>query len=161
MNKNDGNAFVPEPKTEDTEELKKVATEESVPADEKPTVAQKPTLDPDAFLAKASSGTLQLTKPIRAGGQDVNELQYDFQKLTGWEYAEAVDSDKNAQTIFRLTAKQALNLFAMAAGKATARIDANDIKERIGVEDSMAAVQLAIVFFNACALKRNKRTTKE
>ena len=121
-------------------------------------------------MTKASSGTLQLSTPIRAGGEDVTELQYDFQKLTGWEYAEALDSDKNATTIFRLTAKQALNLFATAAGKATTAaakaadkeargIDANDIKERIGVEDSMAAVQLAIVFFNACALKRNKRTT--
>lgn len=134
--------------------------EESEPAEKPETTPAKPTLDPDEFLKKASNGTLQLSTPIRAGGKDVEELQYDFQKLTGWEYAEAIDSDRNAQTIFRLTAKQALNLFATAAGKATENIDANDIKERIGVEDSMAAVQLAILFFNACALKRSKRITK-
>ena len=125
------------------------------------TAKAKPVVDYNELVNRTSSGAYQLSTAIRAGGKDVKELQYDFSELTGWEYAEALDSDKNAQTIFRLTAKQASNLFAMAAGKATPDIDANDIKERIGAEDSMAAVQLAILFFNSCALKRNNATTKK
>ena len=147
-------------------------TEEPIQEEQKPTVPQKSELDTVEYLKKLSSDTLQLNTAIRAGGEDVEELQYDFNKLTGWEVAEAIDSDKKATTIFRLTAKQALNLFAVAAAKATTAaqkalnqdakgIDANDIKERIGAVDSVAAVQLAIVFFNMSTSNRSRVTTKK
>ena len=91
-------------------------------------------------------GTLKLSTPIRAGSQDVGELQYDFSKLTGWEYVEAMDADADARNVFKISQKQALCLFAAAAGKVTSGIDATDIKQRIGAIDAVKAVQLATVF---------------
>ena len=120
-----------------------------------------PAMSPEDIILKASQGTLDLAVPIRAGGKDVTVLEFDFQKLTGMEIAEAIDSDKTATSIFHLTAKQGLNMFAIAASKATQGIDTADIKERIGAEDGMAAVQLAILFFNATMSKRNKRSMKK
>lgn len=62
----------------------------------------------------AKSGIITLKTPLRAGGRDVTELAYDFGKLTGWEYADAMDMDPRAGNIYRITRKQALCLFAMA-----------------------------------------------
>ena len=66
----------------------------------------------------AKSGIITLKTPLRAGGRDVTELAYDFGKLTGWEYADAMDMDPRAGNIYKITRKQALCLFAAAAGKA-------------------------------------------
>lgn len=44
----------------------------------------------------AKSGIITLKTPLRAGGRDVTELAYDFGKLTGWEYADAMDMDPRA-----------------------------------------------------------------
>lgn len=91
-------------------------------------------------------GTLTLSAPIRAASTDIAELKYDFSKLTGWEYVEAMDSDANSRNVFKITSKQALCLFAATAAKETPLIDATDIKQRIGVADAAKAVQLATVF---------------
>lgn len=97
-------------------------------------------------LERISKGHLKLAQPIRAQSKDISELHYDFTKLTGWEYVEAMDSDLNARNIFKVTSKQALSLFAMAASKATPEVDATDIKQRIGLADAQRAVQVATLF---------------
>ena len=94
-------------------------------------------------------GVLTLETPIHAGDQDITELVYDFNELTGMDYINAMDSDMNAQQIFRITYRQALTLFATAAAKQTERVDMRDILESIGITDATAAVQLATLFFSA------------
>lgn len=104
-------------------------------------------------------GTMTLQKPIRARSEDVTELHYDFGKVTGWEYVEAMDADPAARNVFRVTAKQALSLFAIAAAKATPDVDATDIRERISIEDAVKAVQLATVFLVASTRAGKKNST--
>lgn len=105
--------------------------------------ARKTTPDTPESLIR---GTMILKNPMRAESTDITELKYDFSKLTGWEYVEAMDSDANARNVFKITTKQALCLFAMSAGKETPKIDATDIKQQISVVDAVKAVQLATVF---------------
>jgi len=77
----------------------------------------------------------------------VTELIYDFAALTGRELVAALDKGGAVgMNAFRITDTQAFELFAAAAGKATAGIDATDIRERMGAVDSVKAVQLATVF---------------
>ena len=68
-------------------------------------------------------GRLSLETPIVAGDEEITELAYDFNELTGMEYTDAMDSDPNAQQIYRITYRQALALFAKAASKQTDKID--------------------------------------
>lgn len=138
-----------------SEEIKKTTAPEAgefTEAEKKQAVT-----DPNEQLRKLAHGKMELEITIRAGGKDVTELEYDFQKLTGWEYAEAMDSDNSATNMFRISSRQALALFASAAGKATPGIDATDIKERMGSTDAIKAVQLATIFFVAAARAGNKR----
>lgn len=94
-------------------------------------------------------GILELEMPIKAGEEEITELAYDFTELTGLEYTEAMDSDYNAQNIFKMTYRQGLALFAKAASKQTTLLDMRDIMERLGVTDAVEGVQLATLFFNA------------
>lgn len=110
------------------------------------------------LAGEITKGTLKLSTPIRAKSQDVTELQYDFSKLTGWEYVEAMDADATARNVFKISNKQALCLFAAAAGKATPDVDATDIKERIGAVDALRAVQLATVFLITSTRAANQNT---
>lgn len=103
-------------------------------------------------------GTLKLSKPIRAASEDITELHYDFTTLTGWDYVDAMDSDTAAKNMFKVTSKQALSLFAVAAAKKTDNVDAKDIKERIGIVDAAKAVQLATVFL-VTSTKEEKANT--
>ena len=118
---------------------------------------QKVTLTPGMI----SKGTLELATPIRARSKDITELHYDFGKLSGWEYVEAMDSDPTARNVFVVTKKQALCLFAAAAAKATADIDAKDIKERIGLADAQRAAQVATLFLTTSARGAGKNTYGE
>lgn len=119
--------------------------------------AKAQTFNPGDLLKKIAHGKLALSQPIRAGGLDVTELEYDFNRLTGWEYAGAMDKDSAVTGITRISNKQALSLFAAAAGKATPGIDATDILERMGCDDAVKAVQLATVFFVTSQREGNKR----
>lgn len=109
-----------------------------------------------AVIEEATRGTLKLAVPIRAASQDVTELNYDFTKLSGWDYVEAMDADAAARNIFKISAKQALCLFAKAVRKAMTNVDETDVKERIGAVDAMRAVQLATVFLIASAREANQ-----
>ena len=106
-------------------------------------------------------GRLTLEKAILAGDEEVTELQYDFTELTGMEYTDAMDSDPNAQQIYRITYRQALALFAMAAAKQADRLHYRDIIERIGVTDAVEAVQLATLFFSASTRAGRMRISKK
>ena len=118
-------------------------------------------------LAKIAKGALKLAKPIMAAGREITELRWDFRDLTGWEYANALDCDNAGVNVFRITNKQAFSLFAAAAAKATTikndggvdmhPLDARDIKERMGIDDTIKAVQVATVFFATSARVGNKR----
>ena len=126
------------------------------------TPAQQETKKPVPLpLSLLSKGTLELATPIRSRSEDVKVLHYDFTKLTGWEYVEAMDSDPNNRNVFNISKKQAICLFAAAAAKVTEGLDATDIKERIGLADAMRAVQVATVFLVRSAQEAGKNTFGE
>ena len=113
-------------------------------------VTDKTLFDPEVQLQKFSRGKIRLASPILASDKDVTELIYDF--------AAALDKGGAVgMNAFRITDTQAFELFAAAAGKATAGIDATDIRERMGAVDSVKAVQLATVFFSAANRAGNRR----
>lgn len=106
-----------------------------------------------------SKGALQLSQPIRARGVDVTELKYDFSKITGWEYAEVMDSDKDASGFSVFTRKQCLRIFALAVEKAMPEMmDRHDVMERIGLADSMTAINIGGFFIVASAKEAGKNT---
>lgn len=105
-------------------------------------------------------GRLELETPFLAGDEEIKELIYDFNELTGIEYTDAMDSDINAQQIYRITYRQALALFAKAAAKQTDKVDTRDIMERIGMTDAIEAVQLATLFFSASTRAGRLRISK-
>lgn len=121
-------------------------------------VTDKTLFDPEVQLQKFSRGKIRLATPILASDKDVTELIYDFAALTGRELVAALDKGGAVgMNAFRITDTQAFELFAAAAGKATAGIDATDIRERMGAVDSVKAVQLATVFFSAANRAGNRR----
>jgi hypothetical protein len=127
----------------------------TAPAENAAPASNAKQIDPERLL-KLAKGTLDLITPIRAESHDLTALEYDFTKITGWEYADAMDKGKS-ESSFRLSAKQALSLFATAVTKATKGVDFTDILQRIGTADAIKAVQLATVFFVACTLEGNRR----
>ena len=118
-------------------------------------------------LDKIASGRMTLMVPLTAAGREITELNWDFRKLTGWDYVNALDCDNAGVNVFKITNKQALSLFAAAAAKATTMkneagieihpLDAHDIRDRLGIDDTIKAVQTATVFFVASARVGNKR----
>lgn len=105
-------------------------------------------------------GKLTLETPIKAHDEEITELAYDFNVLTGMEYADAMDSDMNAQQIYRITYRQALALFAAAAAKQTEGVDMRDIISQIGGTDAVEGVQLATLFFSASTRAGRLRISK-
>lgn len=139
-----------------SEEIKTTATktEESETANE-----QKQEKKPASLkLSDISKGVLTLATPIRARSKDVTELHYDFSKLTGWEYAEAMDSDGAARNVFVTTRKQAISLFAAAVAKATEDVDAVDVKTQLSLQDAQSASVIATLFLNKAAQEAGKNT---
>lgn len=109
----------------------------------------------------AGKGRLRLETPIQAGEKEITELPYDFTALTGTEYTDAMDTDPNAQQIFRITYRQGLALFAKAASKETDGVDMRDIIDRLGVTDAVEGVQLATLFFSASTRAGRLRISKK
>ena len=106
-------------------------------------------------------GRLGLKSPFTVGDTEVTELVYDFNELTGLEYAEAMDSDSKAFTAFSLTYRQGLALFARAAAKQTDGIDMRDILEHISSEDAVEAIQLGTLFFTVSTREGQRRISKK
>jgi len=112
-----------------------------------------------AELARmVSKGEMKLATPIRASGKDIAVLHFDFTKLTGWEFAQALDRDESGKAnAFRLTQTQAIEVFAAAAAKMTPDIDTEDIRHRMGIEDAIKAAQISASFFNYSSRAANTR----
>lgn len=107
-----------------------------------------------------SHGKYVLTAPIHSNNKEFTELEYDFRSLKGWEYAECMDRDIGTRNnTFNMTNKQAINLFAAAAAKKTAGIDAADIRRDLSTADAVKVAQISVTFFVACTQEGNKRIT--
>ena len=127
--------------------------------------------DPAEQLRELCKGTLKLMSPIRAHGQDVKEIKYDFCDLTGMEMMDALDSVATINNMFGISNKQAMALFAATAekcapmvddgGKLTRLFDAKDVKARLGAADSVKAMQLAKLFYNASSQAGNSNISKK
>ena len=102
-----------------------------------------------SLIKKIGKNVMKLSVPILSGDKEVDELHFDFNSLTGWEYAKALDGDPDATNAFRLSNKQALCLFAAAVQKTGTGIDERDVLERLSAVDAVRAVKQAVVFFNA------------
>lgn len=113
--------------------------------------------DPRERARRTRKGSLKLETPIRAGGEDITELHFDFGSLSCAEIAEAMDGDAKANNTFRITWKQAMQLFAAAAAKGTEKADGIDILRDLKVQDAIKAVQVTTVFFIACSQAGNER----
>lgn len=117
---------------------------------------------PQDVVAQVARGKLVLDVPILSKGENVTELHYDFLALTGYEYADAMDSDATSKSdSFHLTNRQALSLFAAAAVKQTEGIDREVVIRGLSIGDTIKAVQIATVFFVASSRAGNRRITKE
>ena len=107
----------------------------------------------DALEAiKDGRGVLELETPIEAGGETLESLSYDFTKLTGLDYIDAMDSDGS---------RQSLALFGKAVSKEMEALDMRDILERIGMTDALEGIQLAMLFFNSATRAGRMRILKK
>lgn len=139
-----------ENKIEEKQEQEKTAEAEKL----------KKFLSPENLIASYGKGKLQLSAPIPDGSRTVEELKFDFTKLTGQEYTEAMDTDGRANDVFRLTATQAVALFSAAAAKQTDGISAREIQAGLGIMDAQKGAQLAAIFFSASNRAGNARISK-
>ena len=63
-----------------------------------------------------------------------------------------MDTDPNRKSdSFRITGKQALALFAVAVEKCEEHVDKDDVMRGLSIEDTVAAIQLATLFFKAAS----------
>lgn len=132
---------------------------------------EKTAADPGQVLRDICRGKLKLLHPFRAHGQDVHELSFDFCALTGTEMMDALDEVVTVNNMFGISNKQALALFATTAGKCapmledgssmTRMYDAKDVKSRLGAADSVKAIQLAKLFYQASGQAGNNNISKE
>lgn len=116
------------------------------------------------ILSMLAQGKLKLARTFRADNRDVEELEYDFNALTGMELMEALDKgvrNRNTQVNpFTVTAVQALELFCAAAAKKTAGLDATDIRQGLSPMDAVKAQQIASVFFLGASREGNRNISK-
>ena len=118
----------------------------------------KKELTPKEFADVSRKGKLKLAVPILASDVEHTELAFDFGKLNGWDFINAIDGAADAKaSAFRLSGKQALALFAAAVEKCNEGIDAEDIKYRMSIDDCIKAVQVASLFFNSTSRAGNLR----
>lgn len=145
-------------------EITKLPNAEEKKAEEKAEekAQKKATFNPIEAAETVSKGKFKLKTPIKDGETEYTELKYDFNALTAWELAKAIDTGTTGRNdVFNITDAQALSLFAAAAAKATEGLDATDIRERMGAADGVAAMRVASIFFNGSSLAGSLRFTKE
>lgn len=106
-------------------------------------------------------GVLKLDTPIVSGDESITELQYDFTALTGLEYTQAMDSDPKSNQLQKITHRQGLALFATSAAKYNARLDMQDIIQRIGAADAIEAIELSTIFFAASMRSGRTRISRK
>lgn len=121
-------------------------------ADATPLTPQKQEQARKAFKMPgvAVRGVIKLYEPLLSKNKPVEELHYDFGRLTGSDMIECLDVDPMVDTGRQISHKQSLYLFARACGKVEREIsglDQHDVMERIGARDMVACVRAARVFF--------------
>ena len=110
------------------------------------------------LLRETFSGKMGLMQPFVMRETEVKEIEYDFCKLNGDDLMDALDS-AGGGNMFQLSNKQALMLFAVAAEKCAPTVredntiirlyDKRDIKSKLGAADSVAAANVAKLFYRA------------
>ena len=116
----------------------------------------------EALSAMAEGkGVFHLNTPIVSGDESIEDLPYDFTKLSGLEYTQAMDSDSRSTNMTKISHRQALALFATAAAKNVERLDMTDIIERIGASDAIEAIELATIFFAGSMRAGRMRISKK
>lgn len=117
----------------------------------------------EQILEAISSGKLTLAVPIEDGERTITEIHYDFMKLTGMEFAAALDNaPAGRNTGLNISNQQALALFAKAAEKCDPKgLGATEIQQRLSVNDTVQAIQVGKSFFRASSMAGNSRITKE
>lgn len=140
-------------------EIKKNETEPEKPAK---TAEQPSRITPEEAADAVSRGVLRLKTPIQDGDKTYTELAYDFTKLNGWEMARALDSGAESKRRGSdvITDTEAICLFAAAAAKCNG-LDARDVKERMGIQDAIIAINAASVFFRGSYLGGLLRISKQ
>ncbi len=104
-------------------------------------------------------GVMKLVDPFSIGSETYEELEWDFTKISGWDYAAACDIDTNKPNVFRLSQVQALALFAKAVNKCST-LDWQDVMNSISGADAINAIQTATVFFVSAGRRRDRLSTK-
>lgn len=139
-----------------SEEMKNNATEgtESEKKQEAPVEDKKAGMTAEELISK---GRIALETPITARDKELTEICYDFTKVTGLEYLDAMDADPKNHDTFHISQKQAFCLFTKAAAKATDDVDETDLRRRMGKGDVMNAVRIATTFFMLMSRSANKR----
>lgn len=144
-----------------SEEVKETMTAPETP--DAP-IENKP-FDPETPMRianKIGKGKMKLITPIKDGEKEYGELEYDFTALSGWEFARALNDGTSVRNQRGdMTETQALALFAAAAAKCTAGLDATDIKNRMGMMDAIGAINVATLFFRSSSLAASMRITNE
>lgn len=136
--------------------------EKKPPVEEKDKVKEQTVFDPLKAAETVSKGKFSLKVPIRDGEKEYDTLIYDFDTLTAWELAKAIDAGATGRgESLSLSAASALAIFAAAAAKNTNGLDATDIRERMSAADSVAAMRVAQIFFRGSSLAGSLRFTKE
>lgn len=108
-------------------------------------------------------GVISLKHPLLSRGQEVAEIHYDFPALTTDELIRCLDEDKNPAGYMGISNKQGFLLFCYAAGKAERRLsglDRKDIGERIHMEDAVAGIKVATLFFLCASREAETRIRK-
>ena len=101
----------------------------------------------EGILRNLSKGVIELEMPIKAGDAEIKELHYDFNKIRGQDYIDAMDSDIKAQNAFKISNKQAFELFLKSAGALNKGVDEKDLRDRMSTPDIIAAVRISLIFF--------------
>ena len=110
----------------------------------------------------AAKGKMPLAVPLKDGDRMIEELEYDFLKLNGVEYADALDEmDDGRGTGFKINKKQAINLFCAAVAKCTPGLFQKEIMERLSVRDAINAERIATLFFAASSRAASFLITKQ
>lgn len=90
-------------------------------------------------------GKIILNKPLIVSDKEVKELEYDFEKITGLDYANALSFDRDYNSVQNMSTKQMVALFA--SGLITEGLDARDLMTRLDMQDMMAVIQVIRLFF--------------
>lgn len=99
--------------------------------------------DPTAIFRQ---GIIKLETPLLAADKPVEEIRYDFTKITNMEYIQAMDTDRSNSSLTQISQKQAFELFLKAA-KGNRGLDETDLRKRLSMADTMAGIRVAAGFF--------------